>query len=204
MRLLANLLSFVFHPVFIPTYAAFLVMSANPSIFNYLENPKGYILLILFMNTVLYPTVIILMMIPLGFVKNIKMEEKTDRILPFIAGMFFYVWTVVLFIRQNLAPDIIVVILLGCLIAIIISFLTNLLIMKISVHTAAMGLFVAALITVTPGSEKNIIPMLLVAIVVAGLVGTSRLKLKAHTNKEIYAGYLVGASSLFLAVNIIL
>lgn len=204
MRLVANIISIVFHPVFIPLYAAYITMAANPSVFNYLENPIRHLLLILFVNTVLMPGVIILMMKPLGFLKSIKMEERTDRILPFIAGLFFYIWTVVLFFRQQLAPDIINILLLGCLIALIIAFLTNLLFLKVSIHTAAMGLLVAMVITAIPLSEKNLIPVLVITLLAAGSVGTSRLVLKAHTQKEIYTGYLLGAFSLFLAVNIIL
>ncbi len=42
-----------------------------------------------------------------------------------------------------------------------------------------------------------------VTFLLAGLVGTARLKLKAHTPAEVYLGYLLGLGASFLSLTIL-
>ena len=45
--------------------------------------------------------------------------------------------------------------------------------------------------------------MLIIAVVACGLVGSSRLMLKAHEPADIYGGYFIGFLSQFVALNIL-
>jgi membrane-associated phospholipid phosphatase len=58
------------------------------------------------------------------------------------------------------------------------------------------------------GFNANIylIPMslvFLIALLLAGLTGTSRLYLKAHTPAQVYAGYFIGILTQFIALRFI-
>jgi membrane-associated phospholipid phosphatase len=48
-------------------------------------------------------------------------------------------------------------------------------------------------------SEKSLIGVFLVIIVLTGLVASARLYLKAHTPKEVFIGFLIGISGQMLA-----
>lgn len=199
----AYFFSIAFHPLVLPTYAAIIIIAANPKIFNYLNIDSNILLLRTFLNTLIFPTIIILIALPLGFIKSLQMEKREERIIPYITTLFFYVWAFFSFYQEGVTPKIFNVIMLGSLIALIIAFMANVLFMKISIHTVGMGVLIGLLLAMIPSAEKNIIPVLLIAILIAGAVGTSRLILNSHTQKEIYLGYLVGLFSQFIAIQFI-
>lgn len=51
-------------------------------------------------------------------------------------------------------------------------------------------------------SEKSLIGVFLLIIILTGLVATSRLYLKAHTTTELFIGFLIGISGQMLAFSL--
>jgi membrane-associated phospholipid phosphatase len=204
MKSVSHIISFIFHPLFLPAYAVLITIQANPSLFDFSGINRNILLVQVVINTIILPTITIGLMIPLGFVKSLKMEETTDRILPYIAGMFYYIWIVVLFIKSGETPVIINVLMLGALISMILSFLITLVYAKISLHTVGAGILVGYFLTINSIMELNIVPVILISIFLAGLIGTSRLILKAHTKEEIYLGYFIGSLGLLISINFLL
>ena len=94
-------------------------------------------------------------------------------------------------------------ILLGSTIALFVDFLINILVIKVSMHTTGAGGLIALVLVLFPYSMVNAFPVLLGAVLIAGCVGTARLALKAHSEREVYLGYLTGFFSFMLAANII-
>ena len=84
--------------------------------------------------------------------------------------------------------------LMGCtfviLVATIITFFW-----RISLHTIGMGGLLGFFteMMITQAFDKSImIPVFMLTVIIAGLVGSARLYLEAHTPAQIYAGYAVG------------
>jgi membrane-associated phospholipid phosphatase len=204
MKSVSHIISFIFHPLFLPAYAVLITIQANPSLFDFSGIDRNMLLVQVVINTIILPAITIGLMIPLGFVKSLKMEETTDRILPYIAGMFYYIWIVVLFIKGGETPVIINVLMLGALISMILSFLITLVYAKISLHTVGAGILVGYFLTINSIMELNMVPVVLISIFLAGLIGTSRLILKAHTKEEIYLGYFIGSLGLLISINFLL
>lgn len=204
MRWIAHMISVVFHPLFMPTYILLVAVMANPSTFQFIDNDPVIMLVTVVVNTVILPAAAIGIMKPLGFVKSFQMRERTDRIIPFVAGLFFYIWTVVVFVKQGNSPVLFTAPLAGTLTAMILAFLINVLFIKISLHAVAMGVAVSYFIAMVPIAEKNILPFVILTILIAGLVGTARLLLKAHDQDEVYLGYLIGMVGQMLALHILL
>lgn len=204
MRWIAHILSVVFHPLFVPTYMLLVAISANPSTFQFIDNDPVIMLVTVVVNTIILPAAAIGIMKPLGFIRSFQMHERTDRIIPFVAGLFFYIWTVVVFVKQGNTPVLFTAPLAGMLTALILSFLINVLFIKISLHAVAMGVAVSYFITMVPIAEKNVFPFVVLTILVAGLVGSARLLLKAHDHDEVYLGYLIGMVGQMLALHVLL
>jgi len=132
-----------------------------------------------------------------------------------IIGMF-YIGLVVFFIKTPAQiPLVLSVTFLGATIALWLAFLINLF-TKVSVHTVGVGGLLGMLVIgmyyfeytefyLNLGSlgyfniEMKI--LLMVGILVAGLVGTARLILKAHTTEQVYLGYFIGFICQFIALN---
>lgn len=107
---------------------------------------------------------------------------------------------------------------LGAVIGLFIAFFINIF-SKISAHAVGMGGLLGMVIitmalsnfdsfvlhsTIIGTFEFSMNALLLFTLLMAGLVGTARLLLDAHTPNDIYGGYLVGFASQFIALRFIL
>ncbi|MCQ2959209.1 MAG: phosphatase PAP2 family protein [Bacteroidales bacterium] len=91
------------------------------------------------------------------------------------------------------------------LLCIITIFIANLItyFWRISLHTIGMGGLLGLLASFyleEPLFYTFAIELIPFFIILSGLVGTSRLYLKAHTPLQIYAGYAVGFFTIFLGM----
>ena len=116
--------------------------------------------------------------------------------------------------NANIPSSFLVLALGGCIALAMAFFINNF--SKISLHTTGAGAFIAGVIILITVRTNELIdislndsiwqlhPMIIViiALIIAGLVGTSRLILEAHRPVDIYGGYLVGIISLLIAYRI--
>ncbi len=197
---IANFLSYIFHPAFVPIYIILFLLYAEPFLFVG-ASPKEKALTFgrAFINYTFFPIISVLLLRGLQLIKSIKLETQKDRIIPFIICNIWYFW--IWFVWRGLpgVPHFLVVFAMGIFLASSIGLLANIYI-KISMHGIAMGTATAflALLTVDP-SSSNITIFLALAFLLTGLVGTARLILKAHTPKEYYFGLGTGLLSILIA-----
>jgi len=127
----------------------------------------------------------------LGMIDSIYMKKREERFIPIIAVMVFIVWTYVLFLRSK-HPEILSDIMLATLFGLIVAFISNALKLKISLHGIGAGVFFSLAILSVGFATVDAIPYLLGIIFICGLIGSARLILNAHTNKELYLGFITG------------
>lgn len=199
MKIFFKLVSFVFHPLLLPTYGTLIYMWANPSLGLGPEalRIKG----VVFFNSFVMPAVAIAMMKALGFIKSFEMHDKQERIIPFIATMTFYIWTFMVVKNSLQLPPAMIIFVLGTVIAVMVSFFINLF-HKLSIHMVGMGGLITAVLMMLMSAERSLMPVLLVVFLLAGLTASARLYLKAHTPVELYSGFLVGICSQLVAMTV--
>lgn len=201
------------------TYMVILLLMVNPYLFGaYKVSERSILILQVFLTSAFIPIVAIFMMRMLGLVKSIEMGDKYDRIGPFICTGTFYLWLFINFKNNASIPQAYNIFLLGATIALFVAFFINNF-LKISLHAiGAGGLLGMIVLTRTLFSYDSFIinlkeqqsfqietnTLLMVIIVIAGLIGTCRLILKAHKPFEIYMGYAVGFLSQFLALSFLI
>jgi len=190
----AKVISYLFHPVFMPLVMAGVLYLVSPNSFT--GTPDRELLTwagIIFYNTIFIPLVAILLMKALGFVKSLKMETAKERIIPLMATMIFYFWVSQVFDRRSdvVVPLVLKVLLLGNLWGIIILFLINIF-TKISMHTAAAGGMIGILIILYITGHVNIAIPFFIALLLAGLIGSARMILHAHERGDVWLGYIIG------------
>ncbi len=207
MEIFSRIFSILFHPLLFPTYGAFLIIAANPNRFGYFgERFHGVWLIMVFSLTFLFPVVWMAMMKRLEMIESLALETKRERIIPLIASATFYLWAAWQF-KPNAnmklpTNELVFFMLLGCALSIFILFFVNVF-EKISLHAAgAGGLFGLTLVMVRI-SFYDLRLLVIAAILIAGLTGTARLILKAHTQREILTGYLAGFTGQFVAFSIV-
>ena len=214
-RKLAYLLSIAFHPLLIITYMLMLLLLLNPYLFG-VGNMAARLslILILLFSTFFMPVLMVMMLKQLELIESIELKNREERIIPYILTGFFYIVMTVFFMYHPDMPNAFTSFLLGTTIALFVAFFINLF-SKISVHAVGMGGLVAmTIITIWQFSygavviylgelgslQINSVIIFAVIVLLAGLVGTARLSLKAHEPNDLYGGYLVGFIAQFVAL----
>jgi len=138
--------------------------------------------------TILLPFLSVLIFRKLGLISDTKMHDAGDRIYPLLTALIFY--TLAYWLIARSLPLSIHSLLLGSCFSIFLLFIvTNF--YKISVHTAAAAILPGVCIVLMV-SEKIPITSLILALLIAIIVGMVRWLLGAHTVGQILLGYLAG------------
>jgi hypothetical protein len=191
----ARVISIVFHPLLIPTLG-FLLFFYSGFYFAILPWAlKKFIILVVFTSTCVLPA-LILSTLSLNHRLDLSMEKSTDRVLTLIICSAFYYIGYLLLKRIISFPIYSVFLIAAILIQVVLLPITMR--WKISTHLAAIGGLIGGVFGLSLRLHENPVFILSFLIVVAGLLGTSRLILEKHTEKQVYAGFCLGFFVLFL------
>ncbi|WP_298739366.1 hypothetical protein [uncultured Chitinophaga sp.] len=207
LRAVAQVISYLLHPLFIPIIVTFLTVQALPEYFvNFKQASLRFAYDTLYfrviMISVLFPLLTVMLAKALRFIDSIYLHSQQDRIIPYVASIVYYFWAFYSFKRQGVAPAFFNAFFLGVFLAVIISFISNIFV-KISMHTTGWGGVIGFLLALMFGMHMNVTIALVITVFVAALVATARMVLSAHSSADVYAGLLVGIFSQLLAYAVI-
>jgi len=205
VSILSHFFSVVFHPLFIPFYVVAFLLNYHPSYFSGLSFfTKFELLRSTIFNTILFPAFSLLVMKGLGFIKSFMLHTREDRIGPYLANMIFYFWMArVLFNYKPELSPILASFMTGVFITTAIALVANVF-YKISMHAIGCGGMLGVFIIIMNSNSMWMAWPLSLALLITGIVCTSRLIVSDHTQKEIYMGLLVGLLCQFGAAVVIL
>ncbi len=197
-----QIISYLFHPAFVPAVAMFFLLFIYQGVDVVIPAGKNQLWFITAcFSTILFPLLVVFLMWKLQFINSIKLETQQERYVPLISAMLFYFWAFWVFHKSLAAPAWIQVFLLGMFLGVVLLFLVNLF-LKLSMHTAAWsGLLTFTLLMQLFAKNPHTVFLILVSLILSSVI-SSRLKLQAHTKKEIIAGAIVGFLSMLLAFGI--
>ncbi len=196
---LAKLISFIFHPLLITTYAFLLLFSQRAYFAMIIPIPARWrLVLIVFIITFVLPLSLMLLLKSTRKIKSLQMYERKERTVPYIiAGWFSFLLYVVLNNTQ-IAP-IYKHFALGVGLLILFTLLVNLK-WKISIHMVAVGGVLGTVLSLTMNLVIADPLYLICTILIAGLIGFARLSLKVHTQAQVYAGLFSGITLMMILV----
>lgn len=202
---LAKFFSWVFHPILVPIYCLLVILYSFPYHYQYIPDKIWTITLVtLFFMTVVFPGLMIFIMKKLNIVEDYDISEQKQRIFPYLIFVFFYLVTFLTFRPKETASivfaedPLISTALLGATISLMIGFFLNNF-YKVSMHTNGVANLFMFCCLLSRYTQKNLFIIIILATVIVGLVGSSRIYLRAHTPKEVYYGFFCGAISQILA-----
>lgn len=189
---LATVVSFLFHPLFIPLYVLALLPEIDPL---YRLVLSGEIRLLITgtvtVTTVILPLLIILIMLRLRLISSLYLPAKEDRFFPLMIMALFYYLSFFL-IKELYLPKGYLLFLLGSAVLVILCLLITLF-FRISLHTTSIGGATGFFLGMTfAGGVDYLIPLIM-CILLSGMIGWARLQKKSHKPSEIYSGWLMGA-----------
>lgn len=194
---LEKIVSILFHPVFVPTITVFLVIKIYSNIII-LEKQAGIILIGTCVFSLILPLLSVFILLLTKKIDSLEMPKKEERFLPIL---FASIWMILgfYFMKEifSYAP-IMKSIYLGAIYVMLISLLITKK-WKISLHMLAIGGATGVFIMLEFLFGQNLM-LLLITILISGILGFSRLSLKAHSLNQIYAGFILGNIIMGLSI----
>lgn len=200
VRGLGEIFSFVFHPLFIPSYITCFLVFVDPFAFSGMDEKVKILRVIsVFLLTAFFPAFTVFLLRRLHFIQSVYLKTQKDRIIPYVAAMFFYFW--IFYVSKNLTDSspLFVIMLLGVFLSSIAALMANIY-FKVSMHGIAMGAMLTFFVFLALQGTMMIGPFLSMAILIAGIVCTARLLVSDHYSFEVYAGFFLGVISQLIAI----
>ena len=185
----SRVVSMVFTPFYLPTLGLLALFS-----FSYLSllpfQYKAIVIAIVYFFTILLPTLLIHVYRRHQHWNLLELGQRERRMVPYVLSILCY-FTCVYIMRSLHIPHFMSSIVVAALCIQIICAIVNGW-WKISTHTAAIGGVVGALVAFAAIFGFNPLPWLCITIIIAGILGTSRMILRQHSLSEVVSGFLVG------------
>ena len=199
MKKFSQIISAVFSPIVVLTYAVVIALWCSRLMFLPL-NVRWHVVLLVFCITAIVPLVAILCLKKLGVVTDPGLNNRSERTIPYIITGLAYAACAVYLWRAN-APGWLWLFMVGATVATLVSGVVNRW-WKISAHMAAMGGLVAIMFRILGiGMAAPGVPFLLLTslvVIAAGAVGTARVFLNSHTLLQVIAGAANGFICVYL------
>ncbi len=188
----AKVISYLFHPLFIPTYVFLFLVFQFPYEFSGITDYQLKLRLFsIFWLTAFFPAFAVFLLWRLKFSDSIFLRTQKERIVPYIITMFFYWWMYYLSRNFTDQPAVLKFFYMGIFAATVFGLILNNY-FKISLHAMGVGGALAAIILFAMYYQSPLGVSMSVAALLTGIVCTSRFLVSDHTNKEVYTGLFVG------------
>ncbi|MEX0314964.1 MAG: hypothetical protein AB3N18_12370 [Allomuricauda sp.] len=192
MRHFLNIISYIFHPLFVPIGGTVFYFLITPKASS-LEIQSGNILPI-FILTVIIPIIFFLILKNLGVISSIFLPTVKERKYPLYISCLLLIMILYKVIPNNYVHELFFFF-IGLLMATGTALILLFLKFKTSIHLLGMGSLLMFMIGLSIHFEINITLAISVFTLLTGLVATSRLYLNAHSKIELVIGFLVGFCS---------
>ena len=190
-------MSMVFTPFYLP-----IVGLLSLFFLSYLSlMPLGYklqVLTLVYFFTILLPTVLIHLYRKYNGWNLIELGHKERRMVPYVISILCYFFCVYIMDMLHI-PHFMGTIVSAALAIQIVCALVNVW-WKISTHTAAIGGVAGAIVAFSLIFAFNPVWWFSLVIILAGMVGTSRIILRQHTLSQVVAGFCVGLLCAFFII----
>lgn len=197
MKKLAPIISYLFHPLLIPSLGLLLLLNSGTYLSLLDPEAKRAILLVMVLGTLVFP----LMMLPILYYRNLVSSyndaSREERLIPQVIILVLYIITFVYFNRLPLSRVIHAYVLSTA----VVLFLVILLNLKfhLCIHSAALGGLTGLIIALIFLYESPLQGMLILSLLAGGITGTSRLAMGTHWG-GVLAGYLLGFGVVLLCI----
>ena len=199
LRLVAKIISYLFHPVFIPVYVVWFLVFIHPWLFaGFTYRDKILVMAQALVMFTFFPVVTVLLLKALKFINSFHLTTQKDRIIPLVACGVWYFW--IWYVWRNLPeyPKPAIQFALAIWISASLGLMANI-IMKVSLHAISMGVMLSFILLLAFSQGLSFGIYLSAVLFITGLVCTSRFLISDHTQKEVYGGLSVGIISMLIA-----
>ncbi|MDD3788912.1 MAG: hypothetical protein PHO94_09500 [Petrimonas sp.] len=198
MKSMAHIISSVFQPLLMPIYSIALLFVYTYFRFTYAGNFMQIIVPV-FLFSFAIPGILIYLMYRVHLISDLSLKKRKDRFLPYTVALLSYGFMIFYYFRMGL-PTWFLMLIISPIIVMVLAIVITLR-WKISAHMFGAGGLVGGVMSISYFVEHaNPYHLFIGLVLIAGLVGTSRLILRRHTAGQVYAGFLLGFIVTFACV----
>jgi membrane-associated HD superfamily phosphohydrolase len=181
--------SYLFHPIFIPLLGTIFYVLFEGHYFTQAQ----YLILFLqiIIITFLLPIAFFYLLRTFGKIDTIMLSDLSHRKIP----LLLHIMLLTILIEKSVTIDrfpSLYFFFLGGIFSAFFAFMLLYAKMKASIHMIGMSSLTVFIIGLSIKNEINTINLVTFLVIMNGLVASSRLEMKAHSNKELLIGYLCG------------
>ncbi len=190
MKKVAPLISYLFHPLLIPSLGLLIILNSGTYLALLDPVAKRAIMFVMALGTLVFP----LMLLPVLQYRNLMMKDgqvatRRERLIPQIIILVLYIVTFVYFKRLPLS-QVIHAYVLSVTGTFFLLILVNLR-FRVSIHAAALGGLTGLIIALIYLYETPLQGLLMLSLLAGGLTGSSRLAQGDHWG-AILSGFFLG------------
>lgn len=188
----AIFISYVLQPLVIPTLIVLFVATKASYWLKLPVYDFNQMILAVAATTFVIPILILLAMRWSKLIPSFQLPEKEDRFFPFVSVSVLYMMATYFFhLKLQAAPPLVFLLSIITIALVLLTTITYF--WKISAHMVAIaGLMGVIAAFAMKAPQLGLVYYLIGAIILNGLVATSRLYLNAHTPAQIMAGFALG------------
>lgn len=188
----AEILSVVFHPIFIPLYGLILIYSSD-TLHSFLPvQIKRVIFILVMANNVLMPMALATVLYARGAIRTFNARDRNERVLLLTFSLFMYSLTAILLIRMHV-PGLFRAFFISIAIVTFITLLVTVF-YRISLHASGIGGLMTLVIFMAFIYHSSMVWQSVTVLVLGGAVMSSRIYLEDHSPSEVWTGLLAGAA----------
>jgi hypothetical protein len=177
------------HPIVIPTIGVLLYFILIPNSFN--SDQRLAVLGLIFVTTYIIPLTVLILFKRLKLIKSFKADTIKERKVP-IAMMI-----VLFYLLGNTIKEIpnlkdIGLLFFATTLGLVCIYILFSFKLKTSIHLLSLGITTGFFFVLNSIYSKNLITVIICALLLSGILASARLYLKAHTQTEVYLGFILG------------
>lgn len=187
MRTTANIITILFHPIFLPLFVSSLIILCVGGDTFILDQTDFYLIGFF---TLVIPSIVISVLRFGDFVSSIHLDKSSERIKVFLYVLLSFIVFIVIENQYIIGWSRILIFNLT-FITFSLALLTFFI--RVSIHSAAIWASIRLVLNVEiEYGGGNLILLLCILILIAGVIMTSRLFLNKHRPTEVYLGAILG------------
>jgi hypothetical protein len=187
---IALVITVLLHPLLMPFLGLLIIFRAD-TYMSFIEHRLLIkILIFIFVLTVALPLSFLPFYLYARLVRKVEMNSTRERVIPyFLTFILFYIAHFM--VKKLPLNDIYSLFLFAVSVSVLVmSIITYF--WKISAHMVGIGGITGLIISLSLRYGANYMVMLIVAIILAGITGYSRLMLASHKPSQVYSGFALG------------
>ena len=198
MKKIANVVSYLFHPLIMPTLGLLLILNSGTYVSLLDPSIKRAILFVMALGTLIFPLIMVPIFYYRNLVTNLQESRREERLIPQLIILILYIITFVYFVRLPLS-SVIHAYMLSVAATLFLVLLLNIK-FNVSFHMAALGGLSGLIVALIALYESPLQGVLIISLLAGGLTGSARLAIGAQRWGEVLSGYFIGLAMVLLTL----